>query len=301
MSRRHYDLPPLTTLAAFETAARHLSFKNAAQELSVTPGAVSHQIKALEGELGVALFQRKHRGVELTREGQGLYESLATSFRQISRQLSKTRQMGEEDAVTVGSTTAVAALWLSPMIIQFWREYPDLNIHQITQDRPFHDTREFDFFIRYGRDRDATLAHTAIYRDQLVPVARPDLAAGLDGASLQEIAQQRLIHLQSASQSWTTWADWFHELGHKGDIAAGTRVTSYSVALQIARKGAGVALGWRRLIQPMLDSGKLAIVGRHSVPAPREFYLVGLPDDELSPNALKLKQWILSQTRDTSL
>ncbi|MFS4583517.1 LysR substrate-binding domain-containing protein [Phaeobacter sp. C3_T13_0] len=301
MSRRHYDLPPLTTLSAFETAARHLSFKNAAQELSVTPGAVSHQIKALEGELGVALFQRKHRGVELTREGQELFETLVTSFRQISRQLLKTRQNGEEDAVTVGSTTAVAALWLSPVTIRFWREYPDLNIHQITQDRPFHDTGQFDFFIRYGRDADTTLAHTSIYRDQLVPVARPDIADDLGKASLQELAAQRLIHLQSASQSWTTWADWFHELGYKGDISVGTRVTSYSLALQIARKGAGVALGWKRLIQPMLDSNKLAIVEGHSVPAPREFYLVGLPEDELSPNAQTLKNWILSEAKDSSV
>ncbi|APG49063.1 LysR substrate-binding domain-containing protein [Phaeobacter porticola] len=301
MSRRHYDLPPLTTLSAFETAARHLSFKNAAQELSVTPGAVSHQIKALEGELGVALFQRKHRGVELTREGQDLFEILATSFRQISRQLQKIRQNGEEDAVTVGSTTAVAALWLSPVIIRFWRDYPDLNIHQITQDRPFQDTREFDFFIRYGRDPNATLAHTAIYRDHLVPVARPDIAQDLAQSSLPDLAQQRLIHLQSASPSWTTWADWFHELGHKGDIAVGTRVTSYSVALQIARKGAGIALGWKRLVQPMLDSNKLAIVGAYNLPAPRQFYLVGLPEAELSPNAQKLKHWILAEAQKSSV
>ncbi|MCX8955411.1 LysR family transcriptional regulator, partial [Ruegeria sp. NA] len=72
MSRRHYNLPPLTTLSAFEAAARHLSFKEAASELSVTPGAVSHQIKALESELGAALFVRKHRGVELTEDGQDL-------------------------------------------------------------------------------------------------------------------------------------------------------------------------------------------------------------------------------------
>jgi len=301
MSRRHYNLPPLTTLSAFEAAARHLSFKNAAQELSVTPGAVSHQIKALEGELGVALFQRKHRGVELTREGQDLFETLITSFRQISRQLGKIRQTGEDDAVTVGSTTAVAALWLSPVIIRFWRDYPDLNIHQITQDRPFHDTREFDFFIRYGRDGDTTLSHTAIYRDELVPVATPDLAAKLEGVSLGELAGQRLIHLQSASQSWTTWSDWFLELGHRGDVSPGTRVTSYSVALQIARKGAGLALGWRRLIQPMIDSGKLSIVGDFKLPAPNEFYLVGLPDEELSENARRLKSWILNDAKGLSV
>ncbi|WP_293576022.1 LysR substrate-binding domain-containing protein [Phaeobacter sp.] len=301
MSRRHYNLPPLTTLSAFEAAARHLSFKNAAQELSVTPGAVSHQIKALEGELGLALFQRKHRGVELTREGQDLFDTVATSFRQISRQLTRIRTSGEDDAVTVGSTTAVAALWLSPVIIRFWREYPDLNIHQITQDRPFHDTGEFDFFIRYGRDSDASLAHTPIYRDELVPVARPELAEMLAGSSLEQLAGQRLIHLQSATQSWTTWGDWFHELGYQGDIASGTRVTSYSLALQLARKGAGLALGWRRLIQPMLDSDKLAVIDGFAVPAPKEFYLVGLADADLSANAKKLKDWILAEARAASV
>ncbi|MFD1378076.1 LysR family transcriptional regulator [Fodinicurvata halophila] len=87
MSRRVYDLPPLTALAAFETAARHLSFKNAAVELNVTPGAVSHQIRALEEELGASLFVRRHRGVDLTEEGDRLFSTLAESFVRISQRL----------------------------------------------------------------------------------------------------------------------------------------------------------------------------------------------------------------------
>lgn len=171
MSRRFYDLPPFTTLSAFEAAARHLSFKNAAVELSVTPGAVSHQIKALEGELGTPLFRRRHRGVELTPEGEALYETLASTFSQISRQLTRIRQIGDVDTVTVGSTTSVSALWLSPAIIRFWRDHPDISIHQITQDRPFQNARETDFFISYGKALNTTLAHTPIYRDELVAIA----------------------------------------------------------------------------------------------------------------------------------
>ncbi|GGE61768.1 LysR substrate-binding domain-containing protein [Actibacterium pelagium] len=301
MSRRHYGLPPLTTLSAFEAAARHLSFKDAAQELSVTPGAVSHQIKALEAELNVSLFRRKHRGVELTREGLGLYQALSTSFRQISRELAKIRQDGESNAVKVGSTTAVAALWLSPALIHFWREYPDLNVHQITQDRPFQNTRDYDFFISYGRNADSSLQQTPIYRDRLVPVATPETAKQLADCSLSHLAKQRLIHLDSANQSWTTWAEWFQQLGYTGKTSEGTRVTSYSVALQLSQKGAGIALGWKRLIQPMLDNGKLVVVGNHSLPAPKEFFLAGLPDEELSPNALKLKDWILTEATQPSV
>lgn len=296
MSRRHYDLPPFTTLSAFEAAARHLSFKNAAQELSVTPGAVSHQIKALEGDLGVALFQRRHRGVELTPEGEALFETLASTFRQISRQLARVRHVGEADAVTVGSTTAVAAFWLSPAVIEFWREHPEINVHQVTQDPPFDNHRELDLFISYGRALNPNLAQTALYRDELVPVAAPDLAANLHSCDLGTLAHQRLIQLDAESPSWTKWPEWFGQLGYTGDISPGTRVTSYSVALQLARKGAGVALGWRRLIKSMIDSGKLAIIGDYRVPAPHHFYLVGLPDDELSHGARALKSWLIQSS-----
>ena len=295
MSRRHYDLPPLTSLSAFEAASRHLSFKNAAQELSVTPGAVSHQIKALEQELGTSLFYRQHRGVELTLEGQALFETLAASFQDISQRLSKIRTRRDTDVVTVGSTTAVAALWLSPAIIRFWQEYPDLNVHQVSQDHTFQDHAGFDFYLRYGRDTNTTLSHTAIYRDELVPVATPAKAQKLQYCDLGALAQERLIHLDSETKSWTTWADWFHALGYDDKIAEGPHVTSYSVALQIATNGAGIALGWRRLVQPLLVNGSLAIIGGHALPAPRQFYLVGRSDSDLSENARKLKQWILAE------
>lgn len=301
MSRRHYNLPPLTTLSAFEAAARHLSFKNAAVELSVTPGAVSHQIKALEGDLGTPLFERKHRGVDLTDEGKALLDTLSTSFSRISKSLETIRDGATSDKVTVGSTTAVAALWLSPSIIRFWRDTPDLNVNQVSQDRPFRDRPDIDFFIRYGRDSDRSLDHTPLYRDHLVPVASPELAQKLTGAGLDELAKQRLIHLETEDRTWTNWADWFQQLGYDGAIPVESRVNSYSVALQLARKGAGLALGWQRLIQPMLESGKLVPVGPHQLSAPNQFYLVGRPDEELSDCARALKQWILEEVRETSV
>lgn len=300
MSRRHYDLPPFTTLAAFEAAARHMSFKNAAQELSVTPGAVSHQIKALEAELGKALFLRQHRGVQLTPEGETLLETLGSAFQDISRQLSRIRQAGGEDAVTVGSTTSVAALWLSPTVIEFWRDHPDINVHQVTQDKPFDHARDFDFFISYGRPNNPSVTHTPLYRDELVPVASPEVAERLQGLTLEGLAQERLIHLESNTPTWTRWSEWFSGLGYDGDIALGSRVTSYSVALQIARKDAGIALGWRRLVQPMLTSGKLAVIAPYTLPAPHRFYLSGQPDEKLSDGARTLKAWILEQSQDNS-
>ncbi|WP_171241458.1 LysR substrate-binding domain-containing protein [Ruegeria sp. HKCCA5491] len=301
MSRRHYNLPPLTTLSAFEAAARHLSFKNAAEELSVTPGAVSHQIKALEGDLGTALFQRKHRGVDLTEDGKALYEALSSSFTCISKTLGAIRNRASVEKVTVGSTTAVAALWLSPAVIRFWRDMPEVNVDQLSQDRAFRDRPDVDFFIRYGRDSDPSLTNTPLFRDHLVPVASPEVADRLIGARLDQLAAERLIHLESEDRSWTTWPEWFQQLGYSGTIPIESRVNSYSVALQLARKGAGLALGWQRLIQPMLQSGKLVTIGPHQLTAPNQFYLVGRPDEDLSDSARALKNWIIQEVQNGSV
>lgn len=301
MSRRHYNLPPLTTLSAFEAAARHLSFKNAAEELSVTPGAVSHQIKALEGDLETTLFQRKHRGVDLTDDGKALYEALSLSFGRISKVLATIRDRKFGGKVTVGSTTAVAALWLSPAVIRFWREMPDVNVDQLSQDRPFRDRPDVDFFIRYGRDPDANLTHTPLFRDHLIPVTSPEVADRLAGADLDALAAERLIHMASEDRTWTTWPEWFKQLGYVGTIPIESRVNSYSVALQLARKGAGLTLGWQRLIQPMLQSGKLVAIGPHYLTAPNQFYIVGRPDEDLSDSARALKSWIIQEVQDGSV
>jgi DNA-binding transcriptional LysR family regulator len=223
--------------------------------------------------------------VELTEDGQLLQNTLAGSFSNISRVLETIRDRSAAEKVSVGSTAAVAALWLSPAIIRFWREFPDINVSQVAQDQPFVGRADLDFFVRYGKDPDPTLSHTPLYQDHLMPVASPELAEQLSGASLEELAGQRLMHLET-SRSWTSWQDWFRALGYTGTIPVESRVNSYSIALQMARKGAGLALGWQRLIQPMLETGKLVPIGPHSLQAPNKFYLVGRPDEELSDAAL---------------
>src|SRR5262245_55208658 len=227
MARRYYNLPPLTTLAAFEAAARHQSFKEAAQELSVTPGAVSHQIKALEAELGAPLFRRGHRTVELTQDGDALFQALASSFAKVSQCLQTIRARRSGDVVTIGATSAVAALWLSPSVIRFWRKFPNINVNQVVQDRLLRSTSELDLFIRYGPQQDSSFEEIELYRDQLVPVASPALADTFKGRELQLLARQRLIHLDSEDKSWTTWDDWFRQLGYDGAVSAGMHVNNY--------------------------------------------------------------------------
>lgn len=295
MSRRYYHLPPLTTLAAFETAARHLSFKNAAQELSVTPGAVSHQIKALEGELGTALFRRKHRGVELTEDGESLFDALASSFAKVSQCLMSLQERNNGNKVTIGSTSAVASLWLSPSVVRFWRAYPDVDVNQSIQDEQSLNSPQIDLYIRYGRSLDTRLSQTELFRDHLIPVSSRSVAERLKGCDVSDLARERLIHLESSNKNWTTWHDWFVRMGYDRPISSGVRVNNYAVAMQVAQEGAGLALGWQRLIRPMLMTGQLVPILPHSISAPNRFYLVGRPDEELSEAALRLKSWIIQE------
>ena len=149
--RRYYDLPSLTALASFEAAARHLSVKAAAEELNVTPGAVSRQIKALEAELGLALFTRLHRGLALTREGEELAGVLARGFGQVALLLRDFRGRSQGRNVTLGSSNAFASLWLMPRLGAFWRAHPEITVNHMISDRAA-DLRvpEVELRIRYG-------------------------------------------------------------------------------------------------------------------------------------------------------
>jgi len=295
MSRRFYDLPPLTTLAAFEAAARHLSFKNAAAELNVTPGAVSHQIKTLEGELGAPLFLRKHRGVVLTEDGDRLFATLAQSFVSISQRLREIRGRQAQATVTVGATTAMASLWMTRLLSEFWREHDHIQVDQSVSDHGFADAPEIDMFVRYGREASPLWEHHPLYRDELVPVASPEVAERLRGTALADLADERLIYLDSVDRTWTRWQDWFDALDYTGPVRRGHKVNNYTIALQAAQDGVGLLLGWRRLIDPLLRERRLVVVGSHALPAPRRFHLVTRPTEQLSGDALALRDWLIAR------
>ncbi|MGB3146844.1 MAG: LysR substrate-binding domain-containing protein [Paracoccaceae bacterium] len=293
MARRHYNLPPLTTLAAFEAAARHLSFKEAAQELNVTAGAVSHQIKALEGEIGLALFDRLHRGVALTPQGEALFAALRGAFHDISRVLTEVRRSTDDKSVTICATSAVSSLWLTPRIGQFWRDHPDIAVNQIVSDRPMTDLAKADLFISYGAPRSPLSGAEVLFKDMLQPVCAPELANRIKGTALADLAQERLIHLDSTEASWTNWQHWFAALGYGGPVAKGLKVNNYMIALQAAQDGAGLVLGWQRLIDPLLKTGMLVALGPHTMAAPELFYIAQSDRDNANRAAATLKNWLL--------
>lgn len=287
-------MPALTALQTFESAARLRSFKEAANELGVTPGAVSHQIKALEAQLGQKLFIRQHRGVLLSAQGSELFSSVEAAFNDIAATVRQIQSSGSEMQVTVGATSAVSALWLSPAILRFWREKNDTAVNQLVSDTRFTGIETPELYIRYGRDPRSGLEQQVLYRDTLVPVCAPQLAEQLGKLSLQQLAAQRLIHMETDDSNWTTWHSWFQALGYQERLNAGIRVNNYTIALAAAEDGAGVVLGWKRLVSPLLARGTLSVLGEHSIDAPNRFHLVSLPEQQLSPAAQQLREWLLA-------
>ena len=296
-------------LTTFETAARLSSFKRAALELGVTPSAVSHQVKALEHELETALFIRKHRGIELTATGLELFTSLEQAFTNMGGTLQHIRSQNLSKPVLVGSTTAVSSLWLTPALLQFGRINSAVVVDQLVSDTRFASNEDLDLFISYGQEEREGLEQNVIYRDTLMPVCAPELAARLqseletdDGSiDLKTLATQRLIHLDAQDRNWTSWQNWFQTLGYSGDIASAMRVNNYMIALQAAQDNAGILLGWKHLIEPLLISGQLTPLSHWTVPAPHRFFLVTQPVDRLSSQGKALRDWLLDALREKNV
>jgi len=292
MARKHYNLPPLTTLAAFEAAARLGSFKSAADELNVTPGAVSHQVKALETEIGAALFHRRHRGVDLTPDGIALFEVLARGFGDIADVLRRLRAVRRDASVTIGATTAVSSLWLTPRLGRFWREYPDIAVNQHVSDYNPDRTFGLDLQIRYGGEDLLQQGGHLLFTDTLMPVCSARYAARALDDSLETLAGLHLIHMLAEDLNWTTWRTWFALLGYRGAINHTHSVNNYTIALQVARDDGGVVLGWRRLVQPLLETGDLVALARWEVEAPQAFYI--LSDSEPAASTRTLRDWLVA-------
>ncbi|GAB5507192.1 MAG: transcriptional regulator GcvA [Rhizobiaceae bacterium] len=293
MVRRFYRLPPLTTLATFEAAARHQSVKHAAAELNVTPGAVSHQIKALEGEVGTQLFRRVHRGIELTGAGHELYAVLSRGFQETASVLDRLRAENPGAEIQVGASTAVAALWLMPRITDFWSQHPDIRISLYISD----DVNELlasrsDLMIRYGSGDWPDCKAEHVFDDELMPVCSPDFARANPVADVDALAELPLIQMHSVDAGWTTWREWFAMVGRPGAAIKGPSFNNYTIALQAAENGTGVALGWRRLIAPRLEADALVPLTDISVEAPGAFYLCLRRERSSKPDLDLLLDWL---------
>jgi len=290
-------LPPLAALAAFEAAARLASFTKAAAELGVSQAAVSRQVKALEGFLEAQVFVRLHRGVRLTPEGERLQAAVNLGLGHIAEVVGDLQRQGG-GAVTLSTTIAFAAFWLVPRLEAFSRRHPtvDLKLHTAEQ---FADlAREnVDLAIRFGHGNWPGLAVAELFRDEVMAVCAPSyLAARQTPLTAAALPKERLLHQDISDSSWVSWGHWLRQ---QGVVPAGRlhgpRFNNYTLVVQAAIAGQGLALGWRRLIGPLLAAGTLVAATPERLQTQNAYHLVSRPLSELTPPVSLVRDWILRE------
>jgi LysR family transcriptional regulator, glycine cleavage system transcriptional activator len=283
-------LPPLAALRAFEAAGRHQSFKKAANELGVTPTAISHQIKLLEETLGFPLFKRGVRRIDLTPEGQRLLPVLRDGFDRIDEVLSELRRPKRE-ILTLSATPLFTARWLVPRVDSFRELNPgvDLRLHASVETADLLGG-EADAAVRYGRGPYPGLIAKALVAQRFVPMCNPSL--GLSHPD--QLRQLPLLHSEWYRQGpeTPTWPQWGEIAGVTGvDWSKGVTFTDESHAIQAAIAGQGVALLSPLLLAPELEIGSLVQPFGPEIPG-LHFHFV-FPD---SPQSLRkcaaLETWL---------
>ena len=285
-----YTLPNLRNLVAFEAVGRTQSFTRAASELNVTKGALSVRIKALEDELSTKLVERRSNGAEVTEAGQEIFVVTQKFLHLITEQVERLSNTQDPSKLIIQSTIATSTLWLTPKISQFWQVNPAINIEQLVMDDPSVSPRA-DIFIGYGDPINSTESHSEIlFHDQLIPVCSPEFAKNNPIDNLSTLAASPLIHMLSGPNNWTSWAQWFQFQGLVGPDEQGKNVNNHVVALNLARQGAGICLGWKAQIKELLDSRELVHITDASMPSPTPMVVTYRLSQK--PAIGKFLQWI---------
>jgi LysR family transcriptional regulator, glycine cleavage system transcriptional activator len=295
MKRR---LPSLSALRAFEAAARHRSVKRAAEELSVTPTAISHQVRLLEDALGIALFLRRPRQLHLTPEGRELQGVLSEALDDIATTIERLRAAPARQAITLSTTPAVAARWLLPWVCLLRDSHPqlDLRIHAGHVSVPL-DGITADMAVRYGEGSWPGLASEKLFDNHFVPACSP--ALGLTDPA--QLPAHTLIHFepQSVSVLPPDWNCWQKQARVPNlEVSAGLRFSDETHAITAAIDGQGVALMSRHLIADELQRRRLVQPFGPALEAD-PFYLVYPEARRNEPAIRAVREWVLALSHGT--
>jgi len=263
-------LPPLATLVPFEAAFRHRNFTRAARELHQSQATVSRRIRELETDLGVTLFDRHRYDVTPTADGELLAASVRLSLSELSAtaDLIRRRALGN-DSITLLTSLSLATATVAPVLGEFQRTHPDVNIRVLASDDLVASTDEnFDLALGYGPNESSLFAVEFIAEEAVFPVCSPSLAAQLPTpVTPVDLAVLPLLHVDYVDPGWTTWQDVLASalVGETSSVKSMV-FTSYQVCLDVAERDGGIALGWERSVRSRLDAGTLVRVPDITIP-----------------------------------
>ncbi len=295
-------LPPLNALRAFEAAARRLSFTKAADELSVTPGAISQHIRQLEDYAGTPLFKRTGRSVLLTDAAQAALPLVRDAFDQIAEAGRIMQAPARKGRVMVSSAPSFAAKWLAPRLDRFHFDHPGVEAW-VSADSGLTDftTADADFAIRYGAGNYDGLKAEKILDETVLPVCSPQLLEGADALRRPaDLAKHTLIHDVSAEvdpscPDWTSWLT-ARGAGAKVDGTRGPRFNQSALAIEAAATGRGVVLAKRTIAATDLASGRLvAPFADGSISVDYGYWLVWPKGRHLSEDVRAFIKWVKAE------
>jgi LysR family glycine cleavage system transcriptional activator len=292
-------LPPLNALRAFEAAARHLNFSRAADELSVTPGAVSQQIQNLEDYVGASLFKRTPRGLLLTDAAQTALPALREAFDRLAEAASLLTAAVDGRRLTLTAAPSFAAKWLVPRLGRFEAAHPAVDVW-LSADIDLVDfaAGEVDLAIRYGAGPYPGLEAVRLMKETVIPVIAPELLASNPLNEPCDLARHILLHDGSpdADDSCPDWMMWLAARGVKGvDGTRGPRFNQSSLVIEAAVGGRGVALAKRTLAQDDLEAGRLVVPMQITTSVDFAYYVVHPKAKGRMPQVKAFVAWITAE------
>jgi DNA-binding transcriptional LysR family regulator len=288
-------IPSTNALSAFDAAARHCSFTEAANELALTQSAVCRQIAGLEDFLGVKLFRRSRRGVVLTEAGAGYHRQVARRLDEVERDtLDLMARQGRGGTLELAVVPTFGTRWLLPRLPDFMGKHPDITLNLSSQTRPFlFDESGLDAAIYTGDGNWPGAVTTRLMPETMVPVCSPALIAPRKKLTPQQLAQYPLLQQSTRPHAWRQW---FESTGYSpGTELAGPRYELYFMSLQAATVGLGVALVPEYDLGDDIESGRLIIPVKHAAPSDRAYYLATPEHKAESPVLGAFKRWVLAQ------
>ena len=299
MARRVY---PLNSLRAFETSARHLSFVKAAEELYVTPAAVSHQVKRLEAYLGVQLFRRLPRGLLLAETGQVLLSELREVFLRLDKAMERVLESDSRGALTISVAPMFAVKWLVPRLQRFDALHPNIDVRMSSSLGVIDFQRDaFDAAVRLGGGQYPGLESVQLFDESVTPMCSPSLLEGpLALRSPDDLRRHVLLHddAMAFDPSAPNWDTWLEAAGaRRVDASRGPHFSQPDHALQAAIDGAGVVLGWRYLAADDIVAGRLVQPFSLVLPLGSAFYLVFPEAYADRPKVVTFRDWLMEETK----
>ncbi|HEX2552710.1 MAG TPA: transcriptional regulator GcvA [Microvirga sp.] len=294
-------LPPLNALRAFEATARRLSFTEAARELHVTPAALSHQIRGLEERLGLALFHRHTRAIELTEEGRLIYPGIHAAFEGLRETIQRLDRVAQSNVLVVSATPGFTVKWLVPRLYRFLEAHPEIDVRiAASMQKATFEGDGIDVAIRFILGTLPDHHAEKLADDTVLPLCSPRL---LDGErSLREprdLARHTLIHidLPSPFPPMPTWEDWLAEVGVEGvDALRGPRFNTVDHAIDAAVEGVGVALAQKIIALGDLQAGRLVVPFGPELPIRARGYHFVCPRGRMAqPKVRAFRDWLFAE------